>query len=101
MDDLISRGAAINAVCQGECGKQPDELANCDYFNDKYGGCSSIQALRALPSVDTVEVVRCSDCTYNENMKTWCWCQMFNATVKPDGFCYAGKTKKGSDRTMT
>lgn len=67
MDDLISRQAAIDANCLDWCNRKnsdcehpfnPEEDEN--YWCD---GCSSVEVLKKIPSVQT-EIVRCRDCKW-------------------------------------
>lgn len=50
--DYISRQAAINIVCDGECDDCPD------------GGCDMYRRLKRLPAADVRPVVLCRDCKH-------------------------------------
>ena len=51
--------------------------------------------LKALPTVDAVEVVRCKDCTKISPsvrpVKNAVWCREFRAYMPCDGFCSYGE----------
>jgi hypothetical protein len=81
MDSLISRQAAIDALCsecQGRC-------IPCKYYP-----CSEVKAINALPSAQP-EIVRCKDCKYGEQDEVGRWfcsdlgCQIGNEDGS--GFC--------------
>ena len=80
MDDLISRQAAIDAVSEA-----------CLELRGVFGRCED--ALKALPTVDAVEVVRCKDCI------------RFRACIKcgfleeddGDWYCADGEKKEQND----
>ena len=58
MSDLISRQAAIDAVSEA-----------CFELRGVFGRCE--EALKALPSADVVEVVRCKDCKWYKTNYSW------------------------------
>lgn len=55
MSDLISREDAIGAVVSWTVEDRPHEIMPTDL----------VDRIKALPSADAVEVVRCKDCKYN------------------------------------
>lgn len=56
--------------------------------------------IKALPTADVVEVVRCKDCKYykqnpyspDEDMMCMCWCDWL--PTDPDDFCSYGERKE-------
>ena len=79
--DLISRQAAIEKL-----------RTNIAYI--RAFGCSrAITLIDELPSADAVEVVRCKDCKYRDEMGR---CEMWECYQMPDmGFCHEGVRKDG------
>ena len=66
IDGYVYKQTAINAICQDWCGtsnencKNPFDPTTDDcFFCD---GCGEVELIKALPSTDAVEVVRCEDC---------------------------------------
>ena len=53
MSDLISRQAAIDALCNDYCGGHQD----CKH----YPKCENLKSIQKLPSVQP-EIIRCKDC---------------------------------------
>lgn len=60
--------------------------------------------LSSAPTIDAAEVVRCRECSYNENedvcpfVRVNCgenWCEIIKP--RPDGFCHLGKKMDGGD----
>ena len=55
------------------------------------------------PKADTVEVVRCKDCKYNDPQKALAddslWCCYWGIDPDPDDFCSCGSRKDGKDGT--
>ena len=54
--------------------------------------------IKAQPTADVVEVVRCRDCKYsevdeNENL----WCAFYNEKIRemPNGYCWHGERSNG------
>ena len=82
--DLISRADAIEAVENNSYGM---------------GSRASIGAIKALPSVVAVQVVRCKDCKWNmdDYMGTWCSRLRGSHGTKADDFCSYGERKGGED----
>ena len=95
MDDLIRRQDAIDAL-----------TTECSWtFYDEHGqltpnGKEILGALKNIPSVDAVEVVRCKDCKHcfnGEHHDNCCDVLMekvkwtFEVTVEPDWFCAEGE----------
>lgn len=60
--DYISREAALKAICD----KQRDHTHwKSNYELGKYQGANGyVEAIKSVPAVDVVEVVRCKDCQY-------------------------------------
>ena len=105
MDDYIKRKRAIDAICTDWCGtsnadcKNPfnpekDEYYHCD-------GCGDVELIKALPSADVAEVVRCKDCKYcdtgidedgNHFLKCLGWAY---GGTKEDDYCSHGVRKDG------
>lgn len=58
-DDLISRQAALDAIEKIDCSDGVGiSSLKCEAVDD------AVTAIKALPSADAVEVVRCKDCKY-------------------------------------
>lgn len=55
------------------------------------------EVFNRIPPVDVVEVVRCKDCKYMENRKTWLACTFWSAdpyeqaTIEKNNFCSYGE----------
>lgn len=68
MDDLISRKAAIQAIADMALGKcvadeETDDNETCEEKSAMFKAHQdSLMAIRHLPSVPAVRVVRCADC---------------------------------------
>jgi hypothetical protein len=73
MDDYISRQAAINIVCDGECDDCPD------------GGCELYRRIKKIKATDALKVVRCRDCIYYKESEL----------LGPTKFCYYYKIGTG------
>ena len=97
MDDLISRQAAIDAVCK-----------YCEYYYNE----NVIQNIKEIPSADVQPVVRCKDCTHympydwmfsevwqSKNIEDYpqneIGCEWIDHYVKPDDYCSFGERKDG------
>ena len=63
MDDLISRQAAIDAICKA-CANG-DDYTDCRDRHIKSRWCDNINALRDLPPAQP-EHIRCKDCKHQE-----------------------------------
>ena len=63
MSDLISRHAAIDAICKA-CSMEED-YHKCDGYHETSTWCDELVALRALPSTEP-EIIRCKDCKYSD-----------------------------------
>ena len=103
MDDYIKRKMAIDAICTDWCGTSN---ADCKYpFNpekDEYyhcDGCGDVELIKALPSANVAEVVRCKDCKYWEktsNEKGYCKDIIgFGRWWKGNDYCSYGERKDG------
>ena len=55
---------------------------------------AAFDALKALPSVDAVEIVRCRDCKHNPN-DTWFECPISHLPYEEDRWCWKGERKDG------
>lgn len=89
MDEYIKREDVISAMCFG-CNQQfsdePCEPTECDLR----------QAIKAVPTADVVEVVRCKDCIHLR-IKDLCfgYCKLkMVGEVKPYDFCSYGERKE-------
>lgn len=76
MADLISRQAAIDALRERD--------ANC--------GIDSAEVIKALPSVQPHQIVRCKDCKWGaQDEDGWWYCVEIGGRMgdgeKGDGFC--------------
>ena len=81
MDDLIKRQGALDAI----------KLTSSPYLPELNGTYpAQVKALKELPSVDAVEVVRCKDCKYAYKFK----CAFaYSRFPKDDDFCSYGERK--------
>ena len=100
MADLIDRQAAIDAVDYTDWYHQNNKGdmvsgANSDEHQAWYKADDIYKALKAVPSVDAVEVVRCKDCAkcQVDTIFNQYWCG--GERVLPDGFCNFGRRKDG------
>lgn len=68
--DYISREAALKAICD----KQRDHTHwKSNYELGKYQGANGyVEAIKSVPAVDVVEVVRCKDCAYYNQVAGFC-----------------------------
>jgi hypothetical protein len=86
MGDLISREAVLGVIRMTGVASAQEKLR-------------IIAAVRDVPTVEAVEVVRCKDCKYRCNGKdcdhplllSWSWGAIRN--VKDDDFCSYGEEK--------
>lgn len=90
MSDYIKREDAekLKDICT-------DTYADKEYF---------IEQLKAIPSADVVEVVRCKDCKYaeikdNGVLRKTAYCHRLNVSIsgKGKGYCYLGERKDGEE----
>ena len=82
MGDLISRLAAIDAICY-----------NCIETELCNGTCDDTDRLRELPIIDAVPVVRCKDCRWKEEEQpgmVYCPATV-GGWVDEDWFCKGGE----------
>ena len=84
--DTISRQAAIDALCR-ECS---GNCIPCDSFP-----CGEVEAIQKLPSADAVEVVRCKDCKWFNDIG--CSIRIVDDSDKPteNDYCSFGEQKDG------
>ena len=64
----------------------------------KKGVLMAISKLKEAPAADVVEVVRCKDCKYREelpNKNIWCAKHIVFMAMKPDDYCSKGERKDG------
>ena len=67
--DLISRQEALDAL------------------EWKWAGVGAINAVKALPTVDAVPVVRCKNCEYYREGDKWCRGLVLCGAFDPNGYC--------------
>lgn len=83
MDDLISRQAAIDALCsecQGRC-------VPCKSYP-----CSEVETINALPSAQP-EIIHCEECVYRKDNFMGDWCTCWCGWTSLDGHCHKGANK--------
>ena len=88
MSDLISRQAAIEALC-GEC---QGRCIPCEHYP-----CGEVKALEQLPSAQP-EIIRCKDCEYFLD-NTECgypWCERRGISFV-SGFDYCSYAERRND----
>ena len=92
MDDLISRAAAIAWFFR--------PCSNEEY----YSNLDVERALKAIPTVDAVPVVRCKDCTSweadwkpNNAQDGEHFCPMVSLVTRGDWFCADGERRENHD----
>ena len=84
MSDLISRQAAIDALCNDYCGGHQD----CKY----YPNCENLRSVQKLPPAQP-EIIRCKDCKNwdttwtNDFSPNYHYCPMVDGVRKEDWFC--------------
>ena len=84
MTDLISRQAAIDAICRA-CQYDKDDYTDCDDRAPSSTFCDYMNALRHLPSAQP-EIVRCKDCKhYNAGFE--CLIEGYGIERNSDWFC--------------
>lgn len=89
MDDLIKRQGALDAI----------KLTSSPYLPELNGTYpAQVKALKELPSVDAVEVVRCKDCKYaSPNGKYGCKSYHYRLyechEMGADDYCSRGERK--------
>ena len=62
--------------------------------------CIEISTVKAQPTIDAVEVVRCQNCKYYYGEETYTnhrICKMWNEEVFANGYCYMGEQKEKDD----
>lgn len=104
MNDLISRSEAVNAMMKLQA---EDIEAYGASIPEGFDGDRATAALKALPSVDAVEVVRCAVCThFRNNMRgdgtlpngvDEFECRNGRGGCDPMGFCDEGERKDGGN----
>ena len=96
MDEYISKEAALKKLCykcNNELSEEPCEPSDCFI----------LEAVKSLPSIDAVPVVRCWECKHYEMgvclkiyddgaASRYAWQER-----KPDDFCSYGERKDGAD----
>ena len=97
MSDLIRRSDAIDAL-----GEEPDIWTDTEEeWAYRNSWVEHISAIKALPSAEAVEVVRCKDCKYykkiNPKAKSgMCYKDIVASAWNDDGFCSRGERKGGN-----
>ena len=85
--DLIRRQDAIEAVCVDTC-EHP--YSECESKQD----CTFVTRIKALPSAEAVQVVRCKDCKHRDLFS----CPLTdNDFQKDEDYCSWGERKGGDD----
>lgn len=103
MDDLISRRDALELVrdvCDAImscCGSHYDEEMKDEVYDDIHEVATILKcnkeiriALKNMPYVDAVPVIRCRDCKYNRNPPSAgnALCEQFYGMTDQNGFCH-------------
>jgi hypothetical protein len=55
-------------------------------------------ALKNIPAVDVVEVVRCKECIFASSDGTICRCGV-GAETQPNGYCHKGERKEENEQS--
>ena len=99
MDDLISRQAAIDAICKA-CSMEGD-YHKCDGYPETSTWCDELVALRALPSAQSERT--CVNCGRTANNGGWyadgrtrCPIEEHYALPK-DGYCHLWEKRNVTD----
>ena len=91
MSDLIRRSDVIAKL------KEENERGHLA----PWVGTDVYSAVRAIPAVDAVEVVRCRECgNWHENVHDRgddSYCELWNAEMKADGYCVYGEEWRRED----
>ena len=92
MPDLISRQAAVDAICRA-CQYDKDDYTDCDDRAPSSTFCDYMNALRHLPSAQP-EIVRCKNCKWYKTNYSWngkahkvCVIEPYEPIRKSDDFC--------------
>ena len=87
MTDLIDRQEAIDALI--------DALAWT--WSGTWSEKTAIDAIKNLPSVDAIPVLRCKDCVFSEGFG-WSACPMLGVVkLRDDDFCSRGERRTDAD----
>lgn len=95
MSDLISRSALLETYKNWL-----PQLTKPEDAGDKNGVETCIAVLELAPAVDAVEVVRCEDCKYNEQVtapKGYVYCSRWDIGTVDNGFCHMGAKMRGDN----
>ena len=93
MAEYIERKATLKVLCRkcnNEFSDEPCELPDCFI----------LEAVKSLPSIDAVPVVRCWECKHCDPENHHCDHHMGTAAPlrrNPDDFCSYGERKDGAD----
>ena len=77
-----------------------DRIKPMDFPSTEMDGFDAVRYLNALPTIDAVPVVRCSECKLHTSSAFYpdrLFCQEHGRYVDPDGYCYLGARKEGAD----
>lgn len=89
MDDTIYRQTAIKALNTEIIKRRLLDDVN-DGMLDEF---DTESILRALPSADAHQVVRCKDC--NDYQTKFKWCKLHDGEMQPTDFCSYGERRDG------
>lgn len=83
MNDYISRQDALNEMAEAECGLEYEKCTDCT--------CQYIGRIRDIPTADVVDVVRCKDCKWFNNIG--CAIKIVDDSDKPkdNDYCSFGE----------
>lgn len=95
MDDLISRSALLQDIEESIVfsGRSDETSA------EMRGAHKVVDRIKAAPTVDAVEVVRCRECKnyklnkYSGEDDMWCMCWSDWLPTEPDDFCSYGERR--------
>ena len=93
--DAVAFGITIASAFNNETGERIDLFVK---ENDELW--KAIKRIKAMPSADVVQVVRCKDCEWavkSTELPGWYMCkceEAFDYYAKPDDFCSHGERKE-------
>ena len=77
-----------------------DRIKPMDFPSTEMDGFDAVRYLNALPTIDAVPVVRCSECKLHTSSTFYpdmLFCVEHGIYVDPNGYCYLGERKEGVD----
>lgn len=94
MRDPIDRQAAITAICEDGTWLESQGCTEITMCERKQ---RDADILSELPTIDAVEVVRCKDCKFNENLEWWACPILGTIKLRDDDYCSFAERRTDAD----